>query len=223
MQNFNAESAYKRWQGELGQHLTETIKAFKSHSLIKMPDSSCWQDTVMPDRTAKFLVYNFGRVVWGVFARAFWPIYIPGKHDHYGSVVFGFDHFFNDSPALFEIVEDLRALREQGGEPKHLNKFAAQIRNDSFPTPNRVRIPPELAGERKAYFQSIYIPRTSLPGGYLHTRLVPIVVHPMSSYAIMVPLKFWPEKFKAKWLEGKPPLDAQALAAYHIAFPDVEP
>ncbi|HEV2695650.1 MAG TPA: hypothetical protein VG347_22350 [Verrucomicrobiae bacterium] len=191
--------------------------------MIRMPEPSCWQDVVMPDRTAKFLLYNFGQIVWGVFARAFWPIYTPGKNNHYGSVVFGFDPFFKDTPALFEMTEDLRTLRENGGEPKHLKKFASQIRNDSFPTPNRVRIPPELAGERKAYFQSIYIPRPSLPGGYLHSRLVPIIVHPMCSYAILMPVKFWPEKFKAKWLEGKPPLDSQALADYRRSFPNVEP
>jgi hypothetical protein len=223
MQNFSAEKAYKRWQGDLGNHLNAISRSFKAHSLIRFPDPSCRQDVVMPDRVEQFIIYNFGRVVWGAFARAFWPIYMPGRHNHYGSVIFGFDRFFKDSPALFEIAEDLRILREQGGEPEHLKKFAGQIRNDSFPTPNRIRVPKELAGGRTAYFQSIYIPRTSLPGGYLHHRLVPIIAHPFSSYAIIIPFKFWPEAFVRRWLEGDPPLDAKMLADYRAAFPEIEP
>jgi hypothetical protein len=155
--------------------------------------------------------------------RAFWPIYTRGKNNHYGSVVSGWDPFLRDSPALFEIAENVRKLRKQQGEPPQLAKFAGQIRNDTLPCPNRILVPKELTGDRMVIFQSIYIPRSSLPEGHLHNRLVPIVSHPRFAYAFIVPAKYWPAGFKREWLAGGPLLDAKAIASYHAGFPGVVP
>ncbi len=222
MQDYNAERAYRRWRGCLGLHLQETRDLVERHSFPRFPDLACWSDAVTRNPLTKLVVYNFGRVVWGAFARAFWPIYTGGRNHHYGTVVVGFDRHFDDSSALFEITEALRKLREEGGEPRTLENFAQQIRDDSN-SPKRIRIPEELAGGREAFFQSIYIPRTHLPCGYLHHRLVPVLAHPVLSYTCILPLKYWPTDFTRKWLQEEPLLSAEQLAAYQAAFPDVQP
>lgn len=178
------------------------------------------------DRTGSVInkaqVGLFGRVVWGVFARAYWPLYGPGVNDHHATVILSFDRFFDDSPGLFEIAEDLRRLRELGGETRRQRKFAAALRDD-FRSRPKVRVPRELAGGRRVYFQSVYVPRSRLPGGYLHHRLVPVVAQPLSSYAAILPLAQWPESFREKWLVGEPALAAETVAGYRRAQPEVRP
>ncbi len=222
MQDYNAENAYQRWRGSLGFHLAETRGLIQSCGFPRFPDAACWSDSVTRNPLTKLAVYNFGRVVWGVFARAFWAIYRSGRNNHYGTVVLGFDSIFEDSSALFGISQDLRTLREGVGEPEFLETFARQIRDDTKGR-NRIRIPKELSCGRAAYFQLVYVPRTRLPCGYLHHRLVPVIAHPASSYACILPLEFWPADFKRKWLEGEPPLSAERLALYQQAFPNVQP
>jgi hypothetical protein len=222
MQDYSSEKSYRRWRGNLGFHLDKTKELVKKNSVPRLPDSACWSDVLTRNPITKLAVYNFGHVVWGLFARAFWPIYMTGRNNHYGTVILSFDRYFDDSPALFEITEDLRKLREAGGEPGHLKAFARQIRND-WESSNRIRIPKELSGGRDVFFQSIYIPRTRLPGGYLHNRLVPVFALPASSYACIVPLKFWPADFMRKWSEGEQLLSAGQLAEFQKAFPGVIP
>lgn len=202
--SYDSDLAYKRWQGSLGAYLAEAKTLYSERRLFGV------QRPV------------FGRIVWGVFTRAFWPIYGPGKNNHNGSVVFSFDPFFENSPGLFEISQDLRQLREGSGEPKHLVKFAAVLRDD-HKAPDRLRIPDGLAGGRKAFFQSIFIPRNRLPGNYLHHRLVPVIASKFGSSAEILPLKFWPDGFKKTWSLGDPLLSPDTLAEYRRRYPQIKP
>jgi len=206
IKSYDSETAYQRWRGGLGPHLAaaRTLYARRKKFGFSIP----------------FL--GSRRVVWAVFVRAFWPIYMAGKRGHHGSVVFSFDPFFDDSPGLAEIAEDLRRLRETSGEPKHLAKFAEILRDD-YKAPDRILIPAELACGRVAFFQSIYIPRKRLPGRYLHHRLVPITARPEGSSAQILPLEFWPEALQQTWRLGEPLLSAESLAEYQRRMPGVRP
>jgi hypothetical protein len=204
--SYDSAAAYQRWRGKLGPALAAIRARYSGFRRIGFGAP----------------IHIFGRAVWGVFVRAFWPIYMGGKRGHHGSVVASFDPFFEDSPGLFEISEDLRRLRESSNEPKSVEKFARILRND-YRAPARVTVPKELTTGRKVFFQSVFIPRSRLPGGYLHHRLVPIVASRIVSAAQILPLKFWPPEFQRIWQLGEPLLPAETLAEYQRRSPTIRP
>lgn len=118
-QNYSAEDAFRRWRkGGLRRHI-ESIRgnyiSGRSISLIASHNLDLYSDT-LGSTLGEWHTLMFGRVTWGVFARAFWPIYQPGKRQlFYGSVIFSDDPDDEDSPTLFEISEFSREVMECDG------------------------------------------------------------------------------------------------------------
>jgi hypothetical protein len=222
MQDYDAKKAYARWEGSLGKNLKDTKDIFAKRKRFRWLDMDAKRDYLCTSRLVQFLTFNYGRVVWGVFARAFWPIYTCGRNDHCGNVVLSFDPIFEDGPGLFEIAERIRLLRESDRNPRHLRRFTKIIRDDSNFTPT-INVPKEITSGRKARFQSIFINRNRLPDKVLNHRLVPVLALRSTNYAMILPLEFWSPELKRRWFLGDPPLNAEVLLLYQAAFPDVEP
>lgn len=219
MSDYNEEKAYARWRGQMGDCLKEARALFAKRPLVCLPDADLLKDNTRSLFT-KMIVLNRGRLVWGCFARAFWPAYVPGARNHYGTVLLSFDPSFEDSPGLFRLSKELRELRNSDAEPVGFGRFCRIIRDDHH-GPNRVRVPAQLTGGKIVYYQSICIQRKRLPIGYLHHRLVPVLALPTIRYCMILPLRFWSARLREIWQFGEPLLDAQEINHYQRAFPVV--
>jgi hypothetical protein len=171
---------------------------------------------------SRWLAINYGVVVWGYFVRAFWPCYMPGRNNHYGSVILSFDPFYENSDNLSDLAGKVRALRQPVEVPRSMAKFVGVLRNDHDSTP-RIAVPGEVSGGRNVEFQSILMQRNRLPLAYLHNRVVPVIAHPFAQYAMILPYIFWSDNFKSRWQTGEAPLSPAQLANYQARFPQVQP
>ena len=221
-QNYSSEDAFQRWRKTgLRQHLDYINAAYRSHRFAIKPANDIHPSHSRMARVHNWVTVKFGTVTWGVFARAFWPIYQKGKSPlFFGSVVLSFDRDDEDAPSLFEIAQEIRIIRDHDVPLDKIESFAGIIRDDYAMVP-RLEVPERIATKSGIYLQSIGMERAKLPTGYLHHRLVPIITHRSVPYATVVDHKFWSPEFKEIWLSGNPLLSAEELKEMQQHFPDV--
>ena len=183
-----------------------------------LPEPDARDDKITPRGAKKAMLYR-GSVVWGLIARAFFPSYLPGRNTHYGSVVYALDSHEPDS--VFELAWRVNQLRENNSPPPvGTEQIASAIRDDrsSF---RRLRLPVELEAYGEAYLSNLCIHRSRLPTGYVHDRLLPILVAPSETeYCCILPLRFWTAMLKQIWSSGPPAYEpsvfTEMLAVYKV-------
>jgi hypothetical protein len=223
-QNYNSENAFARWRSTgLLRHLQQIRRSFRPARLFApMP----WELPVRVPEVSlikRCFVAKFGVITWGVFTRAFWPIYQPGISPRfYGSVIFSSSPEDEDAPSLFEIAQEVRMARDYDLPVEGIEEFLSIIRDD-YSMAMRVPVPEALAMSPGYHLQSIGIERHKLPQGYLHHRLVPILTHSRIPYATLVDCKYWSPEFTAIWRSGDPLLTAGELQIYREQFPEIIP
>ncbi|WP_395736751.1 hypothetical protein [Prosthecobacter sp.] len=157
----------------------------------------------MTPKADRLILAYHGYVVLGHFARAFFPAYIPGQNTHYGSVVYSTNP--SDCPAVFDLAWRVNELRfGQSPPPPKTEAVANAIRDDrsSFAV---IKLPPTLGAKPGSCFGNICIQRTRLPLGYIHTRLVPILIQPeKTDWCTLLPLRFWSPDLIKIWQGGPP-------------------
>ncbi|MEI9895253.1 MAG: hypothetical protein WDN28_15520 [Chthoniobacter sp.] len=98
-----------------------------------------------------------------------------------------------------------------------------QAMRDDQSSFTRLRIPVEAGAHGEAYLANLCIHRTRLPAGYLHSRLLPVLVAPpRTSYCCILPLRFWAPALTELWSSGPPVRPAFAYAALLERF-KIEP
>jgi hypothetical protein len=206
LNDYSPEKLSEKWKGHtagLLEILTkrwESGRAQKRFFSIGLPEPDASLDRVAPFKAKRILLYE-GIVVMGHVARAFFPAYIPGKGAHYGSVVYSADPAPVDS--LFELAWRVNELRKDNTSPPlGTEKVAAAIRDDRSQFA-RILLPPSIGGVTRAFFANICIHRSRLPLGYIHDRLVPLLIAPdKTDWCTILPLRFWDEEFKRIWSSG---------------------
>lgn len=223
-QNYNAEDAFARWRPTgLLSHLQRIRQAYRRTRLLASPA----RDLDPSDREVtgiqRWLTTKFGVVTWGVFTRAFWPIYQKGTSPlFFGSLIISCVPEDEDAPSLFEVAEEVRQVRDYDVPVDGIEEFAEVIRDD-YSKPMRVAVPERIAMRSGFFLQSIGIERRKLPDGYLHHRLVPVITHPRYSYASIIHQRFWGEEFTAIWRSSERLLTDAELKRYQEAFPEIVP
>ena len=211
MGDYSPAKLSAKWAGQLQPLLTATRAQWEAvrPRLPFLPLR--WQrpdirlDRVTPLKAKRALLFR-GHVVWGLISRAYFPAYVPGRRTHYGSVVYALDVHEPDS--IFELAWAVNELRANNDTPPPgTEKVAAAIRDDhsSF---IRLSLPEEVGAHGEAYFANLCIHRTRLPGGYLHDRLLPLLVAPgKTEWCCILPLPGWPQRLRDLWLSGPPAND----------------
>lgn len=222
-QNYNAVDAYQRWTNSpLAGHLRIIRRNYFRHRCRLLSPA---EHRLAPrvGAFAKWRTVVFGRVTWAVVARAYWAIYQPGRSPvFYGSVVVDGDDSDASTPALFEIAEYSRRVKEYDVPLDGIEEFARVIRDDDS-LPGTVEIPPSVAMKPGVLLQTVGIERALLPPGYLHHRLLPVVFLPGSGFVSIVHQRHWGEEFRARWCCGEPLLSAAQWREYRESFPEIEP
>ncbi|MEI9895254.1 MAG: hypothetical protein WDN28_15525 [Chthoniobacter sp.] len=93
MDDYSPERLSFKWGDQLPTLLAETRKIWEQSRPRKTwfsrfgLERDARQDAGTPI-AAQAVLQDEGRVVWAHVARAFFPAYMPGRHTHYGSVVY---------------------------------------------------------------------------------------------------------------------------------------
>ena len=226
MNDYSPEILSRRWKGVLPSLLADThslwktVRPRKGFFSFLAPEPDAKDDEVTPAAAKKTLLYE-GHVVWGLISRAFFPAYIPGRHTHYGSVVYALDPHEPDS--IFELAWSVNELRAQNvAPPPGTERIAAAIRDDQSNFA-RILLPVEVGAHGTSYFANLCIHRTRLPLGYIHDRLLTILVAPgKTEWCCILPLRAWPPELKKIWSSGPPAYEPSAFAGM-LAMYKIEP
>jgi hypothetical protein len=223
-QNYNSEDAFARWRPTgLQRHLQHIRQSFRPARLFAPVPCELPVRVSGVSLLKRCFAAKFGIITWGVFTRAFWPIYQRGVSPRfYGSVIFSSSPEDEDAPSLFEIAQEVRTARDDDVAIDGIEDFLSIIRDD-YSLAMRVPVPEVLAMDPGYHLQSIGIERHKLPQGYLHHRLVPILTHPRIPYATLVDCKYWSPGFTAIWQSGDPLLTPAECRIYQSEFPEVVP
>jgi len=223
-QNYSAVDAFRRWQGsDLALHLNKARRNYTRHRLGGLPSGMEYRSEPRVSRFSKWRTVVFGRVTWAVFARAYWAIYQPGRSPaFYGSVIVSRDEADESGPALFEIAEYTRRVREYDVPLDGIAEYVRVIRDDNS-LPHTIEVPESIAQKRGVYLQTILVERAKLPCGYLHHRLIPVTFSKGSGFVSAVHQRYWDDDFRASWSQGDPPLTEDQLREYRANFPEIVP
>lgn len=158
-----------------------------------------------------------GKVVLGHIARSFFPAYLPGQRTHYGSVVYS----TNDIPTmqLFAMAFEVNELRKDKTPPPPGTERIARAMRDDRSRFARLALPLCVSRLESCYLANLCIHRTRLPLGYLHDRLVPLLIAPhKTQWCCLLPLRFWALSFTTLWKSGLPALAPEPLKAQCAMF-----
>lgn len=154
-------------------------------------------------------VYYEGRVAWAALVMANPRLYLLGDVDSTGMVVYSFDKQFDAGPQhLVRIAGSVGALKNTMPKDPILVAFAAEVRNDSPREIDRL-VPPALTGSRQVRYETIYLQRNRMPGGYLAHTLFPVIISTSQPTQVMLlPCELWADELVEQWEEFarlKPP------------------
>lgn len=223
-QNYSAVDAFQRWAGsDLRKHLRIIRRKYLWHRWIGGVSPLELRALPRAGILTKYRTITTGRVTWAVFARAYWAIYQRGvSPGFYGSVLVSDDPSDESSPALFEISEYSRRVREFDVPLDGIKEYAHVIRNDDSPN-DRIEVPVALAMKPGVWLHTILVERAKLPLGYLHHRLVPVVYVRGSPFVSIIHHRYWGAEFRALWSAGDSPLPEEELRIYRDKNPEVVP
>ncbi len=208
MSDYDPESLASKWTVPLHELLNECQSLWsagrprRSWLSLGYPESDMRLDSMTPSRDLKTLMFD-GVVTLGHFARAFFPAYIPGRHTHYGSVVYSDDT--TAAAQLFDLAWRVNELRRDSGPPPMGTETVARAIRDDRSDFSRIEMPPALGVGPGRYFANICIQRSRLPTAYVHSRLVPLLIRPeLSNWCCLLPLRFWSPRLTEIWRSGDP-------------------
>jgi hypothetical protein len=224
MNDYSPEILSRKWKGRMQtlledvRGLWETARPRKGLLSFGVPEADAKDDEVTPASAKKALLYH-GRIVWGLISRAFFPAYIPGKNTHYGSVVYALDAHEPDS--IFELACSVNELRADHAPPPPGTERVAEAIRDDRSSFTRILLPVEVGAHGTSYFANLCLHRTRLPLGYIHDRLLPLLVAPEETeWCCILPLRGWPQSLKGIWSSEAPVYSPRAfdgmLRAYSI-------
>lgn len=140
-----------------------------------------------------------GTVVWGALVQANNLLFSPGLKDHPAMAVYSRDSVFDHQ------VQDLQTLSSQifelkGTDPEDqaLAAIAAEVTNE-LSRKMRVEIPKALTNGSDVVSNTIMVFRKHLPTRYLARGFFPLLIHPDTPAALIVPCCFWPPQLVQFW------------------------
>jgi hypothetical protein len=148
------------------------------------------------------LLYAEGTIVWAALVQANKLMFVPGDADCPGLLVYSPDPYFDARPAELRDVAQ-RMFGYKGTEPGHEElKRLAELVSDEAGRSLKFALPKVLSS-RDIDTSTFMIFRRHIPNGVLTMSMFPILIHPATPVAMMVPFESWPGEMIALWREGR--------------------
>ncbi len=149
---------------------------------------------------AQALLRAEGRVVWGQIVQANSKLFSAGDIDCPAAILYSGDPAYDDAPnALRQLATQMFALKGTSPADPELHQFAATL-TDELRRDNQLMLPVQLTGGRRVVYTSIMVCRRHIPGGYLASNLLPLLICPAKTpWAMILPQAFWSPQWIAFW------------------------
>ena len=152
---------------------------------------------------AKDVLYRNGTVVWACFIKAGPAAISPGKEDCSAAVVYSPHRWFDAKLGeLARLAQTVGELKDKQHIDEETAEFARLLFDEKSRAP-RLAVPHKIFGEFPAFHASIVVVRKHLPFGFVTNAMVPILIDPKATAAVMIlPSQYWSPLLLAAWERG---------------------
>lgn len=155
-------------------------------------------DGLLPSLHERERLLREGEIVWGWVWQANGVLWKPGNADAPAGVVHGDASFDLVPDRLEEIAQALFALKESPKLDGELADVQAIV-CDEMSRPMRRPLPRALSRGRPVEMSTVLVHRRHLPGGFISSSAIPLLVHPSLPLATTLPGAAWAADLLAAW------------------------
>ena len=153
-----------------------------------LPDS----DDLMEFYRKQDLLLQDGLVVWGALVQANALLFEPGPYDHPAMVLYVPGRSLDACPKWLEsLARDVFRLKNTTPENPDQRRLANML-TDEMERGLGWIVPAGMSGGHSVSSTTLMVIRRHLPGKVLRSGLFPLLTHPDTPTAMIVPSKFWP-------------------------------
>jgi len=150
-------------------------------------------------RQQEFLLRE-GVVGWGAIVRADFHAFEPGPADVAGIAIYSTEPAIDADPdRLWQIARRLYALKFGKVGTDVEEQTYADLLNTDNARGMGIRVPRSMAEGLRIRSTSIVIRRAHLPAGLMIGKYFPILSHPQTPAAMIVPSRAWPAEYAREW------------------------
>lgn len=141
-----------------------------------------------------------GMIVLAVLVQANVKLFERGADDHPANVIYTTDREAEQPlPRMLTVAHRLFSLKNTQPEDADEARFARAVSYE-LGREFRVTVPESISGGLDLTFTTIMIHRKHLPDGRLAAPYFPLLIHPESRAAMILPARYWPDEFMEEWL-----------------------
>lgn len=182
-------------------HLPQRPGLLERLYLRASPPLWCRGDALMLVYGERRKLLSEGTLVWAVLVQANERLFRRGSQDHPANVVYTTDREAEQPVArMLAVAGKFFSLKNTRPEDADEATFARMISNESR-RDFRVTVPDSLSGGLDLTFTTIMVHRKHLPEGYLTKPYLPLLIHPESRAALILPARYWPDGFLDEWVK----------------------
>jgi len=170
----------------------------------RKPRWAYMDDDIRPFYSRYHEALRGGRVTWGATVQVNPRLFEPGSQNHPGEVVFATDLGMGvDLIELRRVASRLVALKA-AERPDRGSAMIAAYLDGELPRVFGLPVPERVSPRMPCAVSTVMFNRAHLPNGVLSQSAFPVLVTPgPHQVAVVLPSRFWPDRFRSFWVEGR--------------------
>lgn len=182
-------------------HLPYRPRLLERLYLRVRPPLWCRTDDLMVVFRDREKILREGNIVPAVLVQANAALFERGGGDAPANVLYTTDGEVERPVArMLEVARRIFSLKNtQPADPEEA-RFARMV-SQEFGRDFRITVPDCLSGELDLTYTTIMVHRRHLPEGRLAVPYFPLLIHPESRAAMILPARYWPDDFLDEWMQ----------------------
>ena len=182
-------------------HLPRRPGLFERLYLRVRPPGWCRTDDLMVVYRDRRKLLEEGGVVLAVLVQANMYLFERGADDAPADVIYTTDREAEQPVVrMLSVAQKLFSLKGTKPEDPDEARFARMVSYE-LGRDFRVTVPDGLSGGLDLTYTTIMVHRRHLPEGRLVAPYFPLLIHPESRAAMILPARYWPDEFMDGWLK----------------------
>jgi hypothetical protein len=181
-------------------HLPPRPGPFERLYLRVRPPRWCRKDDLLAVFQDRGKLLSEGNIVPAVLVQANARLFERGDDDAPANILYTTDGDAEHPVArMLEVARRIFSLKNTKPEDPDEARFARMVSYE-LGRDFRVTVPDQLSGGLDLTYTTIMVHRRHLPEGRLAVPYFPLLIHPESRAAMILPARYWPDDFLAEWV-----------------------
>jgi hypothetical protein len=182
-------------------HLPPRPGLFERLYLRVRPPRWCRKDELLSVFQDRGKLLREGNVVPAVLVQATALLFERGADDAPANVIYTTDSDAEHPVTrMLEVARHIFSLKDTKPEDADEARFARMVSYE-LGRDFRVTVPEKLSGGLDLTYTTIMVHRRHLPEGHLAVPYFPLLIHPESRAAMILPARYWPDDFIDEWVQ----------------------